>query len=516
MIGAQILTLWMWKFFPSQDGPSHLYNVTVLFNFSKVPLYRDYFKIEFSPIGNMLTDLLLGNLMRLFSPLIAEKILISIYLILFPVALRILLTALAPEVALGFSFFAFALSYNFFLHMGFWNFCLSVPLALLTLWMVVRPAKPVTRISISALFLLAFATYLAHLVAWGILALATGWILWCEQRGWPATKTLRRPLDRVWTFAAVVAPTVLAALFVAHQPHRFGFPRMSLAAKAQLLYKLRFLMGYGGSETMLQRTLFVVFLIALAALAARSFACRSRFWNPFLALAGLCIFMAVFGPARYGNGRNIRERAELFGILFLVAGLAVSGWPQKVNPILAVCLSALSLLAIWNRRSAYDYWNTRLGEYAALEQRIEPNSTVLPLVFEESQIHPTLHAIRYWSPKPFIDVSDYEAASKDFIVRFRPGKSLTQDNLWSSDGPSLIAGYLRRLVQLRPAVDYVLVDQEYRHFDGWKEAENFSGILSEFRLEYASPPPGNLRLYRNLHRSGTAASVRRDGARLPN
>ena len=498
MIAIQVAGLWMWKFFPSGDGPSHLYNVSVLFNYDKVPIYREYFRIEFSPAGNLMTDLLLGGLMKIFPPLIAEKVLLSIYLISFPVVFRILLTALAPEAAPSFSFFAFLLTYNLFLHLGSWNFCFSLPLALLALWMVARSARSTSIAAFGGVALLALATYCAHLVSWGMLVLATGSILLCEQIGWPATPSQRSLSGRLGVFAAVSVPGVLAALFVAGDPHRLGFAGGSLGAKAKILYKLPFLESVGDAEAILRRGLLVVFIGAITALTARRWLYRKPFWNPLLAVGAASCLLAVFGPRNYGNGLNIRERVELFAVLFLLAGLAIAGWPRIVNRVLPFVLSGLSLIAMWHRRPAYEHWNRRLAEYAALDPYIGANSTVLRLFFGDFGLQPTFHAMGYWAPKPFIDVANYEANANHFTVRFKNGKSLQERGLMWSGGKASLAGYLRKLVSAGAPFDYVLVDATPRKLEEWDDAVNASGFLSAYDLNYATPWPGSLRLYRNL------------------
>ena len=118
------------------------------------------------------------------------------------------------------------LSYNHFLHLGFWNFCAGIPLTLATLAYVsagsgTGPARPspipetspssprqaeFTRPGLRREFLrrerplyggrfatllaLALATYLCHPIAWGMAVLGTTWILAWEQFGVPPLKSV--------------------------------------------------------------------------------------------------------------------------------------------------------------------------------------------------------------------------------------------------------------------------------------------------------------------------------------
>jgi hypothetical protein len=80
--------------------------------------------------GNLVTQLVLSSLLTVLPPLVAEKTFLTLYLVSFPVAFRRMLQALGGD-ARSFSFFAVVLSYNHWLHLGFWN--LRIPLTLSTL-----------------------------------------------------------------------------------------------------------------------------------------------------------------------------------------------------------------------------------------------------------------------------------------------------------------------------------------------------------------------------------------------
>jgi hypothetical protein len=115
---AQIAPIWWWTYFPSQDGPSHLYNAAVAADYASTPLYREFYQFQLSPGGNLLAPLLQAALTKLFPPLLAEKLLLTLCLTLFVLGFRYLVQSFAPggeTVPL----FGFVLAGNWFLHMGF-------------------------------------------------------------------------------------------------------------------------------------------------------------------------------------------------------------------------------------------------------------------------------------------------------------------------------------------------------------------------------------------------------------
>ena len=117
--------------------------------------------------------------MFVFPPLIAEKIFLSLYVILFPLAMHYFLNAVQPEqnasgrrvlqarpslVILSFTFI-----YNYLLLMGFYNFAVSVPLFFLTLGYWYRHRDTINVKRAALLNLLIVITYFAHLISYAFI-----------------------------------------------------------------------------------------------------------------------------------------------------------------------------------------------------------------------------------------------------------------------------------------------------------------------------------------------------------
>src|SRR3974377_1985967 len=129
LLVLECLPIWTFQYFPSEDGPSHLYNASVLAHYRAEPLYQQYYRIAPTFAGNMLTDFILVFLLKLTQPLVAEKLLLSSYMVLSFISFRYLLRGLTPY-ADYFSLFAGVLFSNWFMYVGLWNFCFIVPLSL--------------------------------------------------------------------------------------------------------------------------------------------------------------------------------------------------------------------------------------------------------------------------------------------------------------------------------------------------------------------------------------------------
>ena len=77
-----LIPVWSYTFFPSQDGPNHLYNNLILHHWNDpTTVFREFYELDLTPVPNWPGTATLYALTTVFPALIAEKILISIYFI---------------------------------------------------------------------------------------------------------------------------------------------------------------------------------------------------------------------------------------------------------------------------------------------------------------------------------------------------------------------------------------------------------------------------------------------------
>ena len=103
LIVVYLLPIWLFDYFPTQDGVSHVYNSQIITEYSNQTYqFRDYYDINWFPFPNWLSHISLTLLMFIFPSLTAEKVFLSLYIILFPLAIRYFLNIeLTPMVRLG-------------------------------------------------------------------------------------------------------------------------------------------------------------------------------------------------------------------------------------------------------------------------------------------------------------------------------------------------------------------------------------------------------------------------------
>ncbi|HEX3131909.1 MAG TPA: hypothetical protein VH394_31515, partial [Thermoanaerobaculia bacterium] len=177
MVALLLIPVWSVAYIPTTDGPSHIYNAWILrqyANTQEYPLFEQYYEIDWRPIPNWLSHAALTLLMFPFDPRTAEKVLLSGYVILLAGAARFLAGSTDRS---WLAWLALPLIYNQLLHLGFYNFCLSIGFCLLAVgtWWRHRD-RPTLGLAVK-LNLLLLLCWFSHIVSL-VLALMTIGVLW--------------------------------------------------------------------------------------------------------------------------------------------------------------------------------------------------------------------------------------------------------------------------------------------------------------------------------------------------
>lgn len=213
-----LVPVWAFPYIPTQDGPAHLANSLIFKDYGQPEnRFQEFYWISLQPIPNWTCFALLAGFAYLFPPLVAEKLLVSLYLLGFAFSYRYFLRSLGQSsvwVALA----GFLLAFNRCFWMGFYNYVLSLPLYFLILGYLLRRRTDfhVRHAAIlGVLFLLIFFTHLFGFI------LAAGSCLWIA-----ITVPPRRLRTFCVLFVALLPACVLALKFFAEagyaSPGGFG------------------------------------------------------------------------------------------------------------------------------------------------------------------------------------------------------------------------------------------------------------------------------------------------------
>ena len=172
LLSPIVIAIWMVPGFSTQDGPTHLYNAWILTrSFEPDSPYEGYFQVRWQLLPNWVGHLALAGLVRLVSPGTADRLMITITLLAFALAVVWLRWRIRGGEAMSGSCLLIAiLAPNFLWLLGFTSFLLGCCVLPITLgvWWCGRDRLGAGRIV--ALAILFFVGYFCHLVSLGLTA----------------------------------------------------------------------------------------------------------------------------------------------------------------------------------------------------------------------------------------------------------------------------------------------------------------------------------------------------------
>ncbi len=425
LLAGHLSPIWSSPYFPSQDGPSHVDNALILKDYAAEPLYQEYFRRRIEPLPNWLAQAALVLLLGVASPFLAEKILLTVYATLFPLALAYLNRAAQPaggEIGLLVGCLS---TYHFLLYKGFYNFSFGVLFYLLVLgygWKHQDRCDGRTAVVLNLLLML---TYFCHMVPL-VLALATLGLLAAATA---ERKNLRR---RAVFFSLYLLPAYLLPAWY--------LLRLGLSAEADwgtLHWRFLYLTRLGSlaihsDQYRLYRWLLLVlamlFVLSLARRLGsfdreRRFRFRLRRSDAFYLALLLVLGVYFTAPDQIGGGSMISSRLALFPLLVLVPALRPGDRPPLRWAIASV-LGVLVVAQIFLLHRHHAAAARNLDEITSGIDVVEAGSTLLPLIFGDRppgpRAHYLLHAGGYYAAETgSVDLGNYEADTDHFPVVFR-------------------------------------------------------------------------------------------------
>lgn len=354
--------LWLVEHPPLQDYPYHLVRAQILAHHDAPELgYRETFAVSWYPAPYVLADWLTAGLGRLVGIPLAGKVVLSLYLVLFPWSL-IYLARGAGEGREVLGFPGFLLVYNWHFHMGFVSYALSLPAALFALGWWWRHRRPLAWRRVGVLALLVLATYLLHIYSFGVvgfvlmlLALVEGWR---SGRARGALALLGRTLT-----ACVPALALLAGVVVRSAGGSAGGQGPLLLLYGNLQRKVLLALGSLPSFSLARETALFALAIATAlALAAVAWRRGRPPEGALLAAAAALAVLYLALPDHVGRVFFVSNRVPLFILLLGLVALPVPAVPGPRRVALAV-LAALTVVHLATLAPRYREIDRKLGDY---------------------------------------------------------------------------------------------------------------------------------------------------------
>jgi len=421
LVAGALWLVWGHRFFPSQDGPSHLYNTWVLLHWNDPgTIFQRFYTIDLTPVPNWLATALLALLMPVFGPFAADKLLVTIVVLSTTLAWWYWMTSAgarsSPLLALG-----PLLSLSFLLYKGFYSFCLSLPLFLLAAGYALRHAGRLTPGRLVVLWLILLPAYFAHIVTFG-LALAFVMVAIVVRAPRETRRLLGLPTAIGW-----LSPLLLLVLSATIGLGSGRVVRWGPGMLARYFLRGEWLVSFNRAQLVVSTGLMV--LLALLLLAAVARVVRGEAAPPgslllsLAATAGLALYLVI--PRGLSGGWYLSERLALFPVL-LLAPLAGRPTGRAAGALVLLVVAALTIGQIALLAGVHAHYDGVLTAYIAPADRVPRNAAILPLWWREPapdlRVFPLMHAGGYYGIlRDDVNLGDYAGKTNYFQLAFREG-----------------------------------------------------------------------------------------------
>ncbi|MEM9161685.1 MAG: hypothetical protein AAGC54_01280, partial [Cyanobacteria bacterium P01_F01_bin.4] len=537
LIGLFLLPIWLFKYLPLQDGPIHVHTADVLHGFltGTGSLFQDYYLPNLQLAPNWTTQVILTGLMFVTSPIIAEKLLLSLYVILLPLAVRYALNGVRPDAFAPpfLAFLSFPFCYNLTFNMGFYNFAYSLVVFLFVIGYWLRHRSHLRLTHTGGLLLLILGLYFTHLFSFvvfgitvGVLNLSQGvGILLMPQRGVLVALKQLFIKTTLPTLVALLPTGVICLQFLSQNSVGSGGPRWPTSVlRLGSLLTLSSLVSYSRLELLFAIAIGLLMLALAGYWLLRKFpAFQLNDVDGLLVATIVLVGVYLVAPETLSGSVTIKDRLLLYPVIILMLWLASGHYPLSVRQGMKWLLVFISSAILIIQTTTYAYLDDYWTEYVSTAPFIEQNSTLLAVNFptpreasmrtaDEPALWRPPKFVRPWQINTFINASGYVAVARQavllnnyqanedyFPVNFRPELNpfeiLDEDDWRLGRAPYVdILGYSD--ITGRP-IDYVSIWRTSDHpLEEAGAQAIFQQLSSAYELIYQSPQRGYAQLYR--------------------
>lgn len=484
------------RFYPSMDGPAHLYNSNILLQLIKGNnIFTEFYNLNTLPLPNWISQVILFSLNGLLPAWMAEKLLIIIYIAGMALSFRYLVKALNPG-NLYLSILIFPFIYSFLFHLGFYNFSISFIFYFMTLgyWLLNRNSNNFHKHFI--MFILITGAYFSNLLLYGFLGFTLGiFVIYYSYENYSIKKDLSSALmyfSKNLLILLITSIPSLIFLLMFYSNVQF-FPSDQSYGLKELLKWLNdarpFIVYDYSREEIVTEHFFHLLLMLLTI----SIIVKGKETGKYINLGKADIILIPLGLSillyfKVPNGSSAGMMSDRYCLIIYILGLlwvvARSVYTQY-NSVIVLVFLILHFGLLFNH---FHGTIVKLDEHAndikQADSFVSENSIVLPVNFSDNWLE--THFSNYLGiDKPLIILENYQASVNWFPVKWNhdqlPNIMLNGAN--SLSGLQWITNSNSDQVR---QIDYILLYGDQMKIDEPKWIELKEHLLVGFKLRYKS------------------------------
>lgn len=485
--------LWYTKFYPTMDGPAHLYNANLVrYLLTGNDFIKEYYQINSFPVPNWISHFILA-FFRLFLPgWLCEKLYLILYVTGMALSFRYLVKSICPE-NVSLSVFIFPFIYSFLFHIGFYNYTLSFIFLFLTLGYWIKyyhENRPYVYIITGGLLI---CTYFSNILTYAFTGITLGSIIFlfeASSHSFFSKPYLRSCFNRIKRLTLCSLPSLF--LFTGFFQITSFPDSLQRYASTELLkwttdVRSLIVFSYEKEEHITEQFFHLLLILLIVGFFFNRIKLdlKEKFNNPHRIIAVFPLVLSIVFLFVLPDGSSagmMSDRLSLMMYLFFIMLIISQPLPKKIKIIFSLLFISLHIILITKHNSTLQQLNANARTINETAQHIEDNSIVLPVNLSDNWLQP--HFSNYLGiDKPMVILENYELAVPWFPVQ------------WNPNAPTLLLGDHKQLDPITwmqndhtttKQIDYIFLygNMSKIEEENWKVLKEI--IDSRFILQYES------------------------------
>ncbi len=422
-------------FFPSLDGPAHLYNANIIHEliFSNSESFKEFYAFNSEIVPNWGGHFLLTFLYSFFSGSMVNKIFIFICLFFLPLSFRFCVRKINSE-AIFTTYLIFPFTYTFMFCMGFYNFYIGLIILFLSIGVLAMYRESEIKAKyLILLFILISLSYLSHLFVF--LSLGMYMFFSCSivlvQAFFKKENIKQLMKKNIYLFLVSFIPLCLTINYFSH-PH--GNNDKVYLLKTELLQWItncRSIICYSVEADVLFSTYVFLIIMLLFAIALyirskemndisqnnqsviSSFVAKFNVHDSFFVIAAIFVFLYFKLPDSDSSAGFISSRLNLMLFLFLIIWISIFNYPKWISILGFIIIFYSNYKLLKGHAEIFENLNNEISEIMEIESVVKENTIVLPLNYSDNWL--TQHNSNYLGVnKPVVVLDNYECNNSYF------------------------------------------------------------------------------------------------------
>lgn len=461
MVFAHVWPLLNVQFFPTLDGPAHVYNarlITDILFYSGSGLDA-FYSLNPAPIPNLNGHLILVFLQLVLPGWVAEKVLQIIIVVGIAIGFRYLLKKIGARSLVA-VYLIFPFTYSFFFFYGFYNFCLSLAMLFFAVGTMEHFHNRSPKLWAPVLILiLGLLLYFSHLLTFAVFCFYAAVKMLSTFQKVGVAVSERRYAFLLFCLA-VIPGLILATVFILKQDVGAGeLDFLSLAETANMYKVITPAKGilYGKEDKYTQWIFFTIVFMLIYSIFNRFRQKKSE--EKLAGIFGVLFvgfFALSFVVPNQGllSGGILTSRIVLFALVFLIVFLA----KVRMHPIaqgltlFVITYANIACLLIYTDTTKRE--QIIIHEISQTAEQLEKGAVVMPLTTSDFWIRE--HYSNYLGyEKPLVILENYEAELQYFPLQWTTQGRDIQRAAYADWDELRVSGALSR--QPANKTDYILV-----------------------------------------------------------